>query len=322
MVQLQQHLQTGLQLGQSVVGGSLCRALQPVVATLIAKIFVHRAVIFPLCHPQFDPVQIHIAADHRRRNGNGLLLQPQQGLQLFAGSGGVFGGDHADHLEHIRFKAHCAHLRHHGGAHGLVAGQGTELVHLVFQQKRVLAAALQQCGGCAVRQGCPLRLCTFHHQIFQFKRAGLCQFLGVTDGLALGLQLLRLLAQLELAALQREHTTQHCHGVFQAGKGTAQLVQVLAAVGGGVYFRQYHHAPGTEKGDGARCHDELLQLRGSAVQYSGVLVAVCRQHPHRRRHCLPHQIPLAGIKIVDRAALVGQLPEFCFRGHANAPFLL
>ena len=61
---------------------------------------------------------------------------------------------------------------------------------------------------------------------------------------------------------------------------------------------------------------------GSAVQDGGVLVAVCRQHPHCRSHCLPHQIPLAGIKIVDRAALVGQLPEFCFRGHANAPFLL
>ena len=304
------------------MGGSLCRALQPVVAALIAKILVHRTVIFPLCRPKLYPVQIHIAADHGGCNGNGLLLQPQQGLQLFAGSGGVFGGDHADHLEHVCIKAHRAHLCHHGGAHGLVAGQGTELVHFVFQQKGVLAAALQQCSGGAVRQGCALRLCALHHQIFQFKGAGLCQFFRVANGLALGLQLLRLLAQLEFAALQREHTAQHCHGVFQAGKGAAQFVQVLAAVGSGVYFRQHHHAPGTEKGDGARCHDELLQLRGSAVQYSGVLVAVCRQHPHRRRHCLPHQIPLAGIKIVDRAALVGQLPEFCFRGHANAPFLL
>ena len=283
---------------------------------------MHRTVIFPLCRPKLYPVQVHIAADHRRRNGNGLLLQPQQGLQLFAGSGGVFGGNHADHLEHVRFKAHCAHLCHHGGAHGLVAGQGTELIHLVFQQKGVLAAALQQCGGCAVRQGCALRLCALHHQIFQFKGAGLCQFFRVADGLALGLQLLRLLAQLELTAFQREYAAQHRHGVFQAGKGTAQLVQVLAAVGCGVYFRQHHHTPGTEKGDGTRCHDKLFQFRRSTVQDGGVLVAVCRQHPHRRRHCLPHQIPLAGIKIVDRAALVGQLPEFCFRGHANAPFLL
>jgi len=45
--------------------------------------------------------------------------------------------------EHVCFKAYRAHLCHHGGAHGLVAGQGTELVHFVFQQKGVLAAALQ-----------------------------------------------------------------------------------------------------------------------------------------------------------------------------------
>ena len=92
-------------------------------------------------------------------------------------------------------------------------------------------------------------------------------------------------------------------------------------------FREYSHiqynALKTAKIEYPSENEMLLTLlRGGTVQNGSVLVAVCRQHPHRRRHCLPHQIPLAGIKIVDRAALVRQLPEFCLGRHAGTSLLL
>ncbi len=77
------------------------------------------------------------------------------------------------------------------------------------------------------------------------------------------MQLLRLLAQLELTAFQRKHTAQHHHGVFQTGQRAAQLVQILVAVSAWVDLRQHHHAPGAKKGDGARRHDELFDLRAA-----------------------------------------------------------
>ena len=128
------------------------RALEPVIAALVAKVLEHRTVVLFAGRAQLDPVQVHIAADHGRRDGNGLLLQAQKGLQFLAGTSGVFGGDHADHLKHIGFQAHGAHIGHHGSGHGLVAGQRTELVHLVFQQKWILATAFQQRSSRAVRQ--------------------------------------------------------------------------------------------------------------------------------------------------------------------------
>ena len=44
----------------------------------------------------------------------------------------------------------------------------------------------------------------------------------------------------------------------------------------------------------------------------GGFAGPCCQQLGRSRHRPPHQIPLAGIKIVDRTALLCQLPEFCF----------
>ena len=82
LVQFQQHLHTVFDLAQRVMRGCFGRPLEPVITALIAKILEYRAVIFPFCCPQLDPVQIHIAADHGRCNGNGLLLQAQQSLQL------------------------------------------------------------------------------------------------------------------------------------------------------------------------------------------------------------------------------------------------
>ena len=46
----------------------------------------------------------------------------------------------------------CLLYTSHGGGNGLVAGKGTELVYLVFQQKGILAAALQQGCGSALGQ--------------------------------------------------------------------------------------------------------------------------------------------------------------------------
>ena len=227
--------------------GCFGRPLEPVITALIAKILEYRAVIFPFCCPQLDPVQIHIAADHGRCNGNGLLLQAQQSLQLFAGTCGVFGRDHADHLEHVCFQTDRAHFRHHRCRDRLIPGQCTELVHLIFQKERILAAALQQRRRCAVRQGGFLLLCAIDHHHFQFKGLGLSQFFGVAKRLALRDQLLCALACFELAALQFKHAAQHHHSIFQTGKGAVQLFQILVTVSCRVDLRQHHHTPGTKK---------------------------------------------------------------------------
>ena len=65
-------------------------------------------------------------------------------MQLFAGAGGVFRRDHPYHLEDVGLETHSPHLGHHGRGHGLVAGESTELVHLVLEKERVFAAAFQQ----------------------------------------------------------------------------------------------------------------------------------------------------------------------------------
>ena len=91
------------------------------------------------------------------------------------------------------------------------------------------------------------------------------------------------------------------------------MPQIFIPIAAGFQFRQHHHTPGPKKRNGARCHDELFDLRRTAIQNGGVLVAVCGQDAGGRCHGLPHQIPLAGIKIVDRAAAFCQLPELCFR---------
>ena len=44
-----------------------------------------------------------------------------------------------------------------------------------------------------------------------------------------------------------------------------------------------------------------------------LLVLALGQQLRRPGHGLPDQIPLTGIKIVDRTAPLGQLPEFRFR---------
>ena len=120
--------------------------------------------------------------------------------------------------------------------------------------------------------------------------------------------------------LQLEHTAQHHHGIFQAGKGAAQFLQILVAVGGGVKLGQHHHAAGAKEGNGARCHDELLDLGRGTVQHGGLLICVSAQDPDGGRHRLPDKIPLAGIEIVDRTAAVCQLAQFGFRCHGGAPF--
>ena len=94
---------------------------------------------------------------------------------------------------------------------------------------------------------------------------------------------------------------------------SAQLVEVFVAVGGGVHLGQNHHPPRPEEGDGARRHDELLDFRRRAVQHRRFLVLALGQQLRRPGHGLPDQIPLTGIKIVDRTAPLGQLPEFRFR---------
>ena len=228
-----------------------------------------------------------------------------------------FGGDHPDHLKHIRFQAHGAHLSHHGGGNGLVAGKGTELVYLVFQQKGILAAPLQQGCGSALGQGGILRFGPLNQHHLQLIGLGFGELLDKAQLLAFSNQLLCPLAGLELAALQLEHAAQHHHGIFQAGKGAAQLVQILVAVGGGVKFGQHHHAPGAKEGDGARRHDELLDLGRGTIQHGGLLIRVSTQDPDGGRHRLPDKIPLAGIEIVDRTAAVCQLTQFGFRCHGG-----
>ena len=83
--------------------------------------------------------------------------------------------------------------------------------------------------------------------------------------------------------------------------------------------RQHHHAAGAKKRDGARRHDQSFDFRSRTVQHGCVLVTVCRENTDSRIHRLPHQIPLCGIKIVHRAAFVGQLPEFCLGRQTRGP---
>ena len=138
------------------MAGRFGRALEAVVAALVAEILEDNTVALSLGGPQLDPVQVHIAADHGGGDGDGLLLQAEKGLHFLHAPVAFFCRDHPDHLENVGLQADGAHLGHHGGGDGLVTGQGAELIHLVFQQEGVLAAALQQGGGSAFRQGwCP-----------------------------------------------------------------------------------------------------------------------------------------------------------------------
>ena len=62
------------ELGQGVVAGRLRRALEPVVAALVAKVLEHGVIVLPLGRAQLDPVQIDVAADHGSSDGDRLLL--------------------------------------------------------------------------------------------------------------------------------------------------------------------------------------------------------------------------------------------------------
>ena len=98
------------------------------------------------------------------------------------------------------------------------------------------------------------------------------------------------------------------------------MPQIFIPIAAGFQFRQHHHTPGPKKRNGARCHDELLDLGRGTVQHGGLLIRVSAQYPDGGRHRLPDKIPLAGIEIVDRTAAVCQLPQFGFRCHGGAPF--
>jgi len=234
-------------------------------------------------------------------------------LQLFAGTGGVFRRDHPYHLEDVGLEAHSPHLGHHGRGHGLVAGEGAELVHLVLEKERVFAAAFQQGRRRTLGEGGVLRLGAVHHHDLQLVGLGFGQLFGKADLGTLGDELLRPLAQFELIALHLEHAAQHHHGILEAGQRGAQLVEVFVAVGGGVHLGQKHHAPRPEEGDGACRHDELLDFGRSTVQNGRFFVLTLGQKLCRPGHSLSDKIALAGIKIVDRTATLGQLPEFRFR---------
>ena len=154
--------------------------------------------------------------------------------------------------------------------------------------------------------------CAHHHDL-QLVGLGFGQLFGKADLSTLGDELLRPLVQLELIALHLEHAAQHHHGILEAGQRGAQLVEVFVAVGGGVHLGQKHHAPRPEEGDGTCRHDELLDFGRSTVQNGRLFVLTLGQKLCRPGHSLSDKIALAGIKIVDRTASLGQLPEFRFR---------
>ena len=62
------------------MAGGLGRALEPVIAALIAELLENGAVALASGAAQLDPVEVHIAADECRRDGDRLLLQPEQSL--------------------------------------------------------------------------------------------------------------------------------------------------------------------------------------------------------------------------------------------------
>ena len=144
-----------------------------------------------------------------------------------------FRRDHPYHLEDVGLEAHSPHLGHHGRGHGLVAGEGAELVHLVLEKERVFAAAFQQGRRRTLGEGGVLRLGAVHHHDLQLVGLGFGQLFGKADLGTLGDELLRPLAQFELIALHLEHAAQHHHGILEAGQRGAQLVEVFVAVGGG-----------------------------------------------------------------------------------------
>ena len=259
-----------------------------------------------------DPVQVHIAADHGSGDGDGIVLQPKQCVQLFAGLGGVFTGNQADHIKDIRLQILRAHLHNQTRGDLGIATGGGQFVHFIFQQKQVLSAALQQKARRAFAHDGVHALRPLSQHETKLLHPGMGYLGSVAQFLTSLDQLFGLLGQLQLAPFLTEDTVNNKHRIFGAGQHIAEFSHILFRIGRRLQHRQLYDPAGTEKRDGARRHNQFLHRGGGTVQPCAFSILL--QQGSRCFFCgRPGQERIGRIIIENRHALFQRSLLFLFR---------
>ena len=224
---------------------------------------------------------------------------------------GAASGYQLDHIKGVSIQRDSAQLGHHLGGDGTIAGEGRQFVDLIFQQKLVLAAAVQQGGFRALSKQSAAFVCPTACHLLQGGAAGFIELHAVAQLLTGRDQLLLPLAGAQLAELFLDDAGHDEDGVFGVGQRIAEVLQVLVRVGGRADEGHQHQPPPTEEGDGARCQHDLLHPGRGAVQHGGLGVILV-QHLQRFLGGGVDEGLVGSVKVVQPAAGAEPFIQFVF----------
>ena len=197
----------------------LAQAVAPLAT--VAKILGHIGQAAAAALGLQDAVHIDVVADESAGDHDRLVLQGQQRFQLLLGLVGAASGYQLDHIKGVSIQRDSAQLGHHLGGDGTIAGEGRQLVDFIFQQKLVLAAAVQQGGFRALSKLSAAFVCPTAGHLLQGGAAGFIELHAVAQLLTGCDHLLLPLAGAQLAELFLDDAGHDEDGVFGVGQRIA-----------------------------------------------------------------------------------------------------